>query len=105
MMPVERAAMLLGTDGTLIEIRPKGKSFKLTQLNKVLGSQWVDAIVPQVGPYQDYTLIIDDDSKNKELPINPLATAIWYLTYPLADYSPVDVVAGPVLLMKSKLFR
>ena len=37
--------------------------------------------------------------------INPLATAAWYETYPLEHYSPVDVVAGPVLLMKSSMMR
>lgn len=50
-------------------------------------------------------MVIDDESKHKELPTNPLATAVWYQTYPLADYSPVDVVAGPVMLMKSELFK
>lgn len=42
----------------------------------------------------------DDEGKFKERPINPLATALWYGTYPLDQYSPVDVVAGPVLLLK-----
>lgn len=106
MMPADGAAMLLGTDGQLTEIRPsKGKSFKLPQLCQALGCEWIDVITPQHGPYQGYIMVIDDEGKFKELPINPLATAVWYQIYPLADYSPVDVVAGPVLLMKSKMMR
>ena len=48
--------------------------------------------------------MFDNEGKNHRYPITPLATAAWYETYPLEHYSPVDVVAGPVLL-KFNLMR
>jgi hypothetical protein len=106
MMPADGAAMLLETDGTLREIRPeKGKSFKRKQLCYAIGCEWIEVIAPQHGPYQGYIMVIDEGGKHAQRAINPLATAIWYETYPLADYSPVDVVVGPVLLMKSELLK
>lgn len=106
MLPADGAGMVLGTDGSLTEIRPtKGKSFKLAQLTQVIGCEWVDVLRFGHGPYQEYILVIDDEGKFKEQPINPLATAIWYETYPVADYSPIDVVAGRVVLMKCNLLK
>ena len=106
MMPAEGAGMVLGNDGSLTEIRPtKGKTFKLAQLTEAIGCEWVDVLNFKHGPYQDYILVIDDEGKLNERPINPLATAIWYETYPVADYQPIDVVAGRVVLMKSKMLK
>ncbi|MGI4741294.1 MAG: hypothetical protein ACRYG7_39515 [Janthinobacterium lividum] len=107
MLPAEGAAMLLGVDGSLQEIRPdKGrKSFKLPQLYAALAADYVDIHCPQHGPYEGYILVFDDEGKHRQRPINPLATALWFETYPLDQYAPVDVVAGPVLLMKSNLMR
>ena len=107
MLPAEGAAMLLGIDGSLREIRPeKGrKSFRLPQLYATLEANYVDVHGPQHGPYEGYILVFDDEGKDRQRPINPLATAIWFETYPLDRYAPVDVVAGPVLLMKSNLLR
>lgn len=106
MFPAEGAAMLLGVDGSIQEIRPtKGKTFKLEQLYAALSCDYIDVHHPQHGVYQDWILVFDDEGKFKERPINPLATALWYETYPLDHYSPVDVVAGPVLLMKSHMMR
>ena len=106
MLPAEGAAMLLGIDGSIQEIRPaKGKTFRLAQLYAALECDYIDVHHPQHGAYQDWILIFDDEGKFKERPINPLATALWYETYPLDQYAPVDVVAGPVLLMRSKMMR
>ena len=106
MLPAEGAAMLLGTDGSIQEIRPsKGKSFKLEQMCEALNCNFIDVHRPQHGPYQDWIIVFDDEGKFRERPINPLATALWYESYPLDHFSPVDVVAGPVLLMKSRLMK
>lgn len=107
MLPAQGVAMLLGVDGSLQEIRPdKGrKSFKLPQLYAALAADLVDVYCPQHGPYEGYLLVYDDEGKYRQRPINPLATALWYETYPLDQYAPVDVVAGPVLLMKSNMMR
>jgi hypothetical protein len=106
MFPADGAATLLGIDGSIQEIRPtKGKTFKLEQLYAALSCDYIDVHHPQHGAYQDWILVFDDEGKFKERPINPLATALWYETYPLDHYSPVDVVAGPVLLMKSYMMR
>lgn len=106
MLPAEGAAMLLGVDGSIQEVRPvKGKTFKLEQMYAALGCDYIDVHHPQHGAYQDWILVFDDEGKFKERPINPLATALWYETYPLDRYSPVDVVAGPVLLMRSEMMR
>jgi hypothetical protein len=107
MLPAEGAATLLGVDGSTREVRPeKGrKSFGLAQLYAVLEANYIDVHCPQHGPYARYILVFDDEGKDRRRPINPLATALWYETYPLEHYAPVDVVAGPVLLMKSDLLR
>jgi hypothetical protein len=107
MRPAEGAAMLLGLDGSLRELRPdKGrKTFGGDQLRQALAVQYIDVHCPQHGPYEGYMLVFDDEGKNLGRPINPLATAAWFETYPLDRYSPVDVVAGPVLLMKSNMMR
>lgn len=107
MLPAEGAAMLLGVDGSVTEVRPeKGrKTFGLTQLCATLEADYIDVHCPQHGPYQGYMLVFDDEGKDRRRPINPLATAAWFETYPLDQYSPVDVVAGPVLLMKSSMMR
>jgi len=106
MLPAEGAAILLGVDGSIQEVRPaNGKSFKLEQMYEALGCHYIDCHHPQHGKYQDYIMVFDDEGKDYGRPINPLATAIWYETYPLNQYSPVDVVAGPVLLMKSRLMK
>lgn len=107
MLPAEGAAMLLGVDGSTREVRPEKsrKSFDLAQLYATLDANYIDVHCPQHGPYEGYILVFDDEGKDRRRPINPLATAAWYETYPLEHYSPVDVVAGPVLLMKSNLMR
>lgn len=106
MLPAEGAAMLLGVDGSIQEVRPvKGRTFKLAQLYAALECDYIDVHHPQHGAYQDWILVFDDEGKFKERPINPLATALWYETYPLDQYSPVDVVTGPVLLMRSEMMR
>jgi hypothetical protein len=107
MLPAEGAATLLGIDGSTRELRPdKGrKSFGLAQLRAALEVDYIDVHCPQHGPYKGYMLVFDDEGKDRRRPINPLATAAWYETYPLEHYSPVDVVAGPVLLMKSAMMR
>ncbi|KAA9325144.1 hypothetical protein F0P96_20825 [Hymenobacter busanensis] len=107
MRPAQGAATLLAVDGRTREVRPdKGrKSFGLAQLRAALAADYIDVHCPQHGPYEGYIFVFDDEGKNRRLPINPLATAAWYETYPLEHYSPVDVVAGPVLLMKSDMLR
>ncbi|MCB2380393.1 hypothetical protein LGH70_22565 [Hymenobacter sp. BT635] len=107
MLPAEGAAMLLGVDGSLREVRPERgrKTFGLAQLCAALEATYIDVHCPQHGPYEGYLLVFDDEGKNRRRPINPLATAAWYETYPLEHYSPVDVVAGPVLLMQSRMMR
>ena len=106
MFPAEGGAMLLGVDGSTQEIRPsKGKRFKLDQMYEALNCDFIGVHRPQHGPYQEWILVFDDEGKFKERPINPLATALWYESYPLDQFSPVDVVAGPVLLMKSTMMK
>ena len=107
MCPAQGAAMLLGLDGSLHEFRPENgrKTFSGAQLRQALEAEYIDVHCPQHGPYEGYMLVFDDEGKNRQRPINPLATAAWFETYPLDRYSPVDVVAGPVLLMKSDLLR
>lgn len=89
MLPSEGAAMLLGVDGSIQEIRPtKGKTFKLEQLFAALSCDYIDVPHPQHGAYQDWILVFDDEGKFKGRPINALATALWYETYPHDQYSP-----------------
>lgn len=80
MLPAEGAAMLLGVDGSLREIRPDQgrKCFKRPQLYAALEADYVDVHCPQYGPYEGYLLVFDDEGKNRQRPINPLATALWF---------------------------
>jgi hypothetical protein len=107
LLPADGAATLLGVDGSLREVRTERgrKTFGLAQLCATLEARYIDVHCPQHGPYEGYILVFDDEGKDRRRPINPLATAAWYETYPLEHYAPVDVVAGPVLLMKSNLMR
>jgi hypothetical protein len=106
-LPAKGAATLLAVEGSVREVRPeKGrKTFGLTQLCAALEANYIDVHCPQHGPYEGYMLVFDDEGKDRRRPINPLATAAWFETYPLDQYLPVDVVAGPVLLMQSSMMR
>lgn len=106
LVPAAGAGTLLRLDGSTQELRPvNGKSFEGSELRRALGCRYIDAHRFNHGPYAGYILVLDDEGKFSERAINALATALWYQTYPLGQYSPVDVVAGPVVLMKSALLK
>lgn len=70
MLPVEGAAMLLGVDGSIQEVRPaKGRTFKLAQLYAALECDYIDVHHPQHGAYQDWILNFDDEGKFKSDPL------------------------------------
>ncbi|RZK98940.1 MAG: hypothetical protein EOO62_25530 [Hymenobacter sp.] len=73
MLPAEDAAMLLGVDGSLQEIRPdKGrKSFKLPQLYALLTADYVDVHCPQHGPYEAISWYLMTRAKTASGPSTP----------------------------------
>ncbi|SHJ79872.1 hypothetical protein SAMN02745146_0203 [Hymenobacter daecheongensis DSM 21074] len=106
MVPTEDTATVLGLDGSLTEIRPsKGKTFKFDQLRPLIGADTLDIHYFQHGPLAGYILVIDDNGKYSGAALNLLATAAWFDTYPPEQYSPIDVVVGTVVLMKSEQLR
>jgi hypothetical protein len=107
MTPAEGAGTLLDLDGSTREVRPKRDrtTFRFMQLYKMMDCDTIQVHHLDHGPWQGYILLIDENGKFDGAPINPLATAIWFQTYPPADYSPIDVVCGKVVLMKSEMLR
>jgi hypothetical protein len=107
LVPAEGAAMVLGVDGSLTEIRPdKGsKTFKFKQLRPLIGADTLDIINFDHGPLANYILVIDENGKDSSAALNALATVLWFETYPPAEYSPIDVVVGKVVLMHTTMLR
>jgi hypothetical protein len=107
LLPAEGAATVLGIDGSLTEIRPdKGRrSFRFEQLRPLIGADTLDIHNFDHGPLAGYILVIDDNGKYSGAALNALATGLWFETYPPADYSPIDVVVGTVVLMKTTMLR
>jgi hypothetical protein len=107
LLPAEGAATVLGVDGSLTEIRPdKGrKSFRFEQLRPLIGADTLDIHSFNHGPLAGYVLVIDDNGKYSGAALNALATGLWFETYPPADYTPIDVVVGTVVLMQSTMLR
>jgi hypothetical protein len=107
MTPSEGTGTLLGLDGSTQELRPTGKrsTFRFKQLYPLIDADTIQIHHLDHGPWQGYILLMDENGKFSGAPTNPLATAIWFQTYPPADYSPIDIVCGTVVLMKSEMLR
>jgi hypothetical protein len=106
LLPAEGAATVLGVDGRINEIRPdKGGTFRFEQLRPLIGADRLDIINFDHGPLAGYLLVIDEEGKYSGVALNALATCLWFETYPPADYSPIDVVVGNVVLMHTTMLR
>ena len=91
------------------EINTKASEFKIIEDSKDEPSlkeaqEFVGGYVEGITfPNGDY-LIINEEGKIKNLPLNPEATALWRATFTKEEYSfgYDDFVVGPAILIKAK---
>lgn len=85
-------AKIIKTNGEQIEVSPKnGKDFKLYELKKIVHG-WVEIVwLPS-----DQILVVNEEGKLLNLPINDVATRIYHDAF---GYN--DVIVGDVLLCDS----
>ena len=107
LVPEPGAATVLGIDGSVQPLRPASgrKTFTFAQLRPLVGAETLEIHNFDHGPLSGYILVIDEESKFNGSRLNLLATAVWFDTYPPEHYSPIDVVMGTVVLMRSELLR
>lgn len=82
-------ATLYNVNGSSIEVHPKnGSDFTLEELQYYVGGYI------QVVPFPDGTMIVlNEEGKLENLPINPGATEVW-----IKHYGYADVMVGPALV-------
>ncbi len=77
-------AKIVKTDGTVTEVRPKnGIDFVLEELQEIVGG-YIEIV-----NIKDGLMVVNEEGKIKNLPINKLATII---------YNRSDIIHGDVLL-------
>lgn len=90
-------AKLITAAGKATPIEPKtGKRFSLEEARRLIGCKWIDIIEPpgKTGA----VMIIDDEAKLNQRPINELASRMWRETAKPGSPRSFDPVAGDVIL-------
>jgi len=101
--PTPPFPLLLETDGSYSEVRPKnGTDFQLKELYSHLNCELIEIARSQASgsvgaARRNYILIIDEEGKLKSKPHNPIASE-WYS-------SPTDIIVGPAILCHSDYLR
>jgi len=84
-------AQWIKTDGTITEVEPaNGKDFSLIEVKRFIGGGYVEVI-----GVRDGLMLLDEDGKRKQLPVNELATAV---ALPVLQRG--DFIVGDVLVCK-----
>ena len=88
-------AKIIKVDGTCIDIQPEdGKYLSLEQLQKAVGGY-----IEIVNVDDDKILIINEEGKLEDLPVNTMATSLYQQVH-----GPIDVIVGNVVFaMTSEL--
>ena len=89
-------ARLIKTTGDIVDVEPaQGPAFSLAELQAFVGG-YIEAIrgSHEFGPSLDWWMILNEDGKRLELPINVWATLILHTLGGASD----DYVVGDVLL-------
>ena len=93
-------ALLYKTDLSVEEIKPaNGRYFKLEEMQAYVGG--LIEIVPLDGEgLEDKLLVVNEEGKLENLPLNLFATAEWVKYYGLTDY-----VSGDAIICDPSLIR
>ena len=83
--------MQIKTDGTVTTVRPSGKFFKLEEMQHAVNG----LIEPIYLPIHKAYMIVNEDGKIYNLPINAIATHIFQ-----AVHGKVDKILGDVLIVQ-----
>jgi hypothetical protein len=84
-------ALLFKASGRIIPVRPaRGEAFTLTELQGFVGG-YIEVVR---GPWADRYLVLNEDGKRLDLPVNFGATILYHEAGGLRD----DLVLGDVLL-------
>lgn len=87
---------IIKTDGTVQEIQPKnGKGFKFEELH-----EYVDGFIEIVRCGRGVLLIVDEEGKLKQKPLNTMATGIFQM---LCHTN--EVIAGDVVICSDKMVK
>ena len=91
-------AKWIKASGEIISVNPKdGKEFSLEEMKHYIGGGYIQMITPpgKTGAI----MIIDEDGKMKNFPINIIATRMWQQYAQQGSMRMDDAVVGDVLLM------
>jgi hypothetical protein len=89
-------ATIYRTNGESETVNPKGKYFPLKELQKIVGGYI------QLVQLTDKTiLVLNEEGKLENLPLNVRATEIFRKNFPLSD----DTIVGDALITESKFIK
>jgi hypothetical protein len=84
------------TDGTKTEVQPKnGTDFKLEELKEFIGGGWIEMVECWNPDYQGMVIILDEEGKLKNMPLNVAATDAYGVPH-------WDVIVGDVLICRKE---
>lgn len=94
--------LMIGKPPTIIQ--SKDKSFSFEEYRDIIKDKCGD-MVEMVDLPGNRTMVLNEEGKIYDLPINEEATAIWKKLYPIADYphNNDELVVGNVLITGSNL--
>lgn len=85
-----KKAYLFKTDGTIEEVKPKGKQWELQELQDLVGG-YIETYT-----LNEYVVVLNEDGKILDLPSNTLITELLFNTLH-------DVLVGNVLITPKEL--
>lgn len=94
-------ARLIKADGTEKEVFPAdGKKFGLTELREMIGGTIDIQLKPTRGHGAKQCMVVNDNGKLDDLPMNAAASKIWQEWYPIAEYphNNDEMIVGDVLV-------
>ena len=91
---MKRQAYILKTDGSKVPCSPKnGRDFHLEELKDAIGGGWIEIVYLK----QRLLMVIDEEGKLKQLPLNYAATKLYN--------NSSDVIVGDALVCSSSMIK
>lgn len=98
-------AVPTGSEKQLCEVEPKGKTFTLEEIKKMLKMADTDYL-EAVTINKDWMLLCDEDGKRKNLQSNIVATEAWnQMIRPALGHRINDYLVGNIIFMKRHLLK
>jgi hypothetical protein len=89
-------ATVYKANGEALPLRPRGKYFSLPLLQKIVGGD-----IQLVYLNDNTILVLNEEGKLENLPLNVRATEIFRKNFPLSD----DVIVGDAVITESKYMK